>query len=598
MTDTHDHQHEGEHHDHPQLGFWRKYVFSTDHKVIGIQYLITAMSMAVIGGTLSMLMRLQLAWPNGKFAFLAKLMPHAFDSLGHMNPDFYLSLVTMHGTIMVFFLFTAVLTGGFGNFLIPLQIGARDMAFPFLNALSYWIFLASCIVIFSALLVQSGAPLGGWTAYAPLSALGEAAGPGQGTGMTLWISAIGLFTASGLMGGLNYITTILTMRTKGLSMMRLPLTQWSLLITAVLGLLAFPVLLAAAILLTFDRVGGTSFFIPGGIVLNNKLIEHTGGHPLLWQHLFWFFGHPEVYIVILPAMGIASDILATFCRKPIFSYKMMVYAMVAISGLSFVVWGHHMFVSGMSPFLGSVFTITTLLIAVPSAIKTFNWLGTVWGARIQFTSPALFSIGFVSLFVSGGLSGIFLGTSAADIQLQDTYFVVAHFHLVMAIAPLFAAYAGLYFWFPKMFGRFMNETLGKVHFWASFIGVYCVFFPMHIIGIGGQMRRIYDPTNYVFLQPQQVVNVFITVSAFFLGAAQLIFLANFFVSIFAGKRVTENNPWKATTLEWETPCPTGHGNFGPELPTVHRWAFDYSVPGATEDFVPQTAPGVPAAGSH
>jgi len=597
MTDTQGHHHEGEHHDHPQLGFWRKYVFSTDHKVIGIQYLITAMSMAVIGGTLSMLMRLQLAWPNGKFAFLAKLMPHAFDSLGHMNPDFYLSLVTMHGTIMVFFLFTAVLTGGFGNFLIPLQIGARDMAFPFLNALSYWIFLASCIVIFSALLVQSGAPLGGWTAYAPLSALPDA-GPGQGTGMTLWITAIALFTASGLMGGLNYITTILTMRTKGLSMMRLPLTQWSLLITAVLGLLAFPVLLAAAILLVFDRVGGTSFFIPGGIVLNNKLIEHTGGHPLLWQHLFWFFGHPEVYIVILPAMGIASDILATFCRKPIFSYKMMVYAMAAISGLSFIVWGHHMFVSGMSPFLGSVFTITTLLIAVPSAIKTFNWLGTVWGARIQFTSAALFSIGFISLFVSGGLSGIFLGTSAADIQLQDTYFVVAHFHLVMAIAPLFAAYAGLYFWFPKMFGRFMNETLGKVHFWASFIGVYCVFFPMHIIGIGGQMRRIYDPTNYVFLQPQQVVNVFITVSAFLLGAAQLIFLANFFVSIFAGKRVTENNPWKATTLEWETPCPTGHGNFGPELPTVHRWAFDYSVPGATEDFVPQTAPGVPAAGSH
>ena len=494
MTDTHGHHHEGEH-DHPKLGFWRKYVFSTDHKVIGIQYLITAMSMAVIGGTLSLLMRLQLGWPHGSFRFLANLMPKAFDSQGHMNADFYLSLVTMHGTIMVFFLFTAVLTGGFGNFLIPLQIGARDMAFPFLNALSYWIFLASCIVIFSALLVEGGAPLGGWTAYAPLSALPDA-GPGQGTGMTLWISAIALFTASGLMGGLNYITTILTMRTKGLSMMRLPLTQWSLLITAVLGLLAFPVLLAAAILLVFDRVGGTSFFIPGGIVLGNKLIEHTGGHPLLWQHLFWFFGHPEVYIVILPAMGIASDILATFCRKPIFSYKMMVYAMVAISGLSFIVWGHHMFVSGMSPFLGSVFTITTLLIAVPSAVKTFNWLGTIWGARIRFTSPALFSIGFVSLFISGGLSGIFLGTSAADIQLQDTYFVVAHFHLVMAIAPLFAAYAGLYFWFPKMFGRMMNETLGKVHFWASFVGVYCVFFPMHILGIGGQMRRIYDPLNY------------------------------------------------------------------------------------------------------
>ena len=596
MTDTQGHHHEGEH-DHPKLGFWRKYVFSTDHKVIGIQYLVTAMTMAVIGGLLSLMMRLQLGWPHGSFRFLANLMPKAFDNLGHMDPGFYLSLVTMHGTIMVFFLFTAVLTGGFGNFLIPLQIGARDMAFPFLNALSYWVFLLSCIVIFSALLVEGGAPLGGWTAYAPLSAL-PSVDPHQGTGMTLWITAIALFTASGLMGGLNYITTILTMRTKGLSMMRLPLTQWSLLITAVLGLLAFPVLLAAAILLVFDRVGGTSFFIPGGIVLGDKLIEHTGGHPLLWQHLFWFFGHPEVYIVILPAMGIASDILSTFCRKPIFSYKMMVYAMVAISGLSFIVWGHHMFVSGMSPFLGSVFTITTLLIAVPSAVKTFNWLGTIWGARIQFTSAALFSIGFVSLFVSGGLSGIFLGTSAADIQMQDTYFVVAHFHLVMAIAPLFAAYSGLYFWYPKMFGRFMNETLGKLHFWASFVGVYCVFFPMHILGIGGQMRRIYDPTNYVFLQPQQVLNVFISISAFFLAAAQLVFLANFFVSIWAGKRVTSNNPWHATTLEWETPCPTGHGNFGPELPVVHRWAFDYSSPGATEDYIPQTAPAVPAARPH
>jgi cytochrome c oxidase subunit 1 len=380
--------------------------------------------------------------------------------------------------------------------------------------------------------------------------------------------------------------------------MRLPLTQWSLLITAVLGLLAFPVLLAAAILLVFDRVGGTSFFIPGGIYIGGQLVEHTGGHPLLWQHLFWFFGHPEVYIVILPAMGIASDILSTFCRKPIFSYKMMVYAMAAISGLSFIVWGHHMFVSGMSPFLGSVFTITTLLIAVPSAVKTFNWLGTVWGARIQFTSAGLFSIGFISLFVSGGLSGIFLGTSAADIQLQDTYFVVAHFHLVMAIAPLFAAYAGLYYWFPKMFGRFMNETAGKIHFWASFVGVYCVFFPMHILGIGGQMRRIYDPLNYVFLQPQQVLNVFISISAFILAAAQILFLVNFFLSIWAGKRVTVNNPWKATTLEWETPCPTGHGNFGPELPTVHRWAFDYSAPGAEEDFIPQTAPAVPTARQH
>jgi cytochrome c oxidase subunit 1 len=583
MTESHTAEHA-----HHELGFWRKYVFSTDHKIIGIQYLITAMAMAVVGGTLSMLMRYQLAWPSLLSPTLGKLMPDAFAG-GIMKPEFYVSLVTMHGTIMVFFLFTAVLTGGFGNFLIPLQIGARDMAFPFLNALSYWIFLLSCIVIFSALFVAGGAPLGGWTSYAPLSAI-PSAGPGQGTGVTLWITAIALFTASGLMGGLNYITTILTMRTRGLSMMRLPLTIWSLLITAILGLLAFPVLLAAAILLVFDRAGGTSFFIPAGIIMNQMPLDHSGGHPLLWQHLFWFFGHPEVYIVILPAMGMASDILSTFCRKPIFSYRMMVYSMSAIAVLSFIVWGHHMFVSGMNPFLGSVFTLTTLLIAVPSAVKTFNWLGTIWGARIRFTAAGLFAIGFVSMFVTGGLSGIFLGTSAADIQLQDTYFVVAHFHLVMAIAPLFAAFGGLYFWFPKMFGRFMNETLGRIHFWLTFIGVYCVFFPMHIIGIGGQMRRIYDPTQYVFLHLQHLVIVFIFISSFILGSAQFFFFFNFFVSIFGGKRATERNPWHANGLEWLTPNPPGHGNFGEELPTVHRWPFDYGVPGEKEDFLPQNVP--------
>jgi cytochrome c oxidase subunit 1 len=579
-------------HAHPEVGFVRKYIFSTDHKVIGMQYLITAMTMAVVGGVLSLLMRLQLAWPSHIWPSLGTLMPVAFES-GVMKPEFYVSLVTMHGTIMVFFLFTAILTGGFGNFLIPLQIGARDMAFPFLNALSYWFFLASCVVIFGALFVAGGPPLGGWTAYAPLSAI-PISGPGQDTGMTMWIAAIALFTISGLMGGLNYITTILTMRTKGMSMMRLPLTQWSLLITSILALLAFPVLLAAAILLTFDRIGGTSFFIPAGISFNQVPINHSGGHPLLWQHLFWFFGHPEVYIVILPAMGMASDLLSTFCRKPIFSYRMMVYSMIAIAVLSFVVWGHHMFVSGMSPFLGSVFTLTTLLIAVPSAIKTFNWLGTVWGARIRFAVPGLFALGFVSLFVSGGLSGIFLGTSAADIQLQDTYFVVAHFHLVMAIAPLFAAFGGLYFWYPKMFGRFMNETLGKIHFWISFIGVYCVFFPMHIIGVGGQMRRIYDPLRYTFLQPQQPVNVFISISAFILFAAQVVFLLNFFLSIWFGRKVIEANPWHATTLEWTVSSPTGHGNFGDELPTVYRWPFDFSVPGEKEDFVLQTVAPVEA----
>jgi cytochrome c oxidase subunit 1 len=460
------------------------------------------------------------------------------------------------------------------------------MAFPFLNALSYWIFLLSCIVILSALFVTGGAPLGGWTAYAPLSALPEA-GPGQAEGMTLWIVAIALFSVSGLMGGLNYVTTLLTMRTKGMSMMRLPLTQWSLLITAILGVLAFPVLLAAGILLMFDRMGGTSFFVPGGLMMGQQVLEHTGGHPLLWQHLFWFFGHPEVYIVVLPAMGIASDILSTFCRKPIFGYRVMVYSMSSIAFLSFIVWGHHMFLSGMSPVMGSLFTLTTLLIAIPSAVKTFNWLGTMWGARIRFSSPMLFALAFVSMFVSGGLSGIFLGTSASDIAMHDTYFVVGHFHLVMAVAPLFAGFAGLYFWFPKMFGRMMNETLAKAHFWISFVGAYVVFHSMHSLGVMGHLRRIYDPLQYEFLQPVQGMNIVVTIAAFTLGAAQLIFLFNFFTSVWWGKKASIN-PWNATTLEWELPSPPGHGNFGPELPIVQRWPFDYSVPGAEKDYIMQT----------
>ena len=521
-------------HAHPQLGFVRKYIFSTDHKVIAVQYIIIATAMALVGGVLSMLMRLQLAWPSRVWPAMEGIFPTGFAS-GVMAPEFYLSLVTMHGTIMVFFLFTAILTGGFGNFLIPLQIGARDMAFPFLNALSYWVFLLSCIVILGALFATGGAPLGGWTAYAPLSAL-PGAGPGQDLGMTLWIVAIALFAVSGLMGGLNYVTTLLTMRTKGMSMMRLPLTQWALFITSILGILAFPVLLAAGILLSFDRLGGTSFFVPGGLVMGQVAVEHSGGSPLLWQHLFWFFGHPEVYIVLLPAMGIASDMLSIFSRKPIFSYRMMVYAMSAIAFLSFIVWGHHMFLSGMSPVMGSVFTLTTLLIAIPSAVKTFNWLGTLWGARIQFKVPMLFALGFVSLFISGGLTGIFLGTSAVDIAMHDTYFVVGHFHFVMAVAPLFAGFAGIYFWYPKMFGRMMNQTLGKVHFWISFIGVYCVFFPMHTLGIVGHLRRIYDPLQYDFLAPIAGMNQFISISAFILGTTQLLFIVNFLMSMWIGKK--------------------------------------------------------------
>jgi cytochrome c oxidase subunit 1 len=579
---THD-----EEHSHPKLGFFRKYIFSTDHKIIGVQYIITAMAMAVVGGVLSLLMRYQLGWPSQLSPTLGAIFPSGFAN-GIMAPEFYLSLVTMHGTLMVFFLFTAVLTGGFGNFLIPLQIGARDMAFPFLNAVSYWLFLLSCITILGALFVESGAvigPIGGWTAYAPLSAVPEA-GTGQGDAMTLWILAIAIFTVSGLAGGLNYVTTLLTMRTKGMSMMRLPLTQWALFITAILSTLAFPVLLAAGILLTFDRIGGTSFFVPAGLYFGG-VNEHTGGHPLLWQHLFWFFGHPEVYIVLLPAMGIASDILSTFARKPIFSYRMMVYSMSAIAFLSFIVWGHHMFLSGMNPILGSLFTLTTLLIAVPSAVKTFNWLGTLWGARIQFTVPMLFAVGFVSTFISGGLSGIFLGSSASDIALHDTYFVVGHFHLVMAVAPLLAAFAGVYFWFPKIFGRMMNMTLGKVHFWITFVGVNCVFFPMHALGVIGHLRRIYDPLQYDFLAPVAEMNQFISIAAFILGAGQIIFIANFFGSIWLGPKAGMN-PWNATTLEWTLPSPPGHGNFPGELPTVERWPFDFGLPGAKEDFVMQT----------
>ena len=585
---VHEHAHEAHH----EPGFIGKYIFSLDHKMIGVQYLLTAIVMAIVGGLLSMLIRMQIAWPTETWPTLGKLFPASMPG-GLMQPEFYLSLVTMHGTIMVFFLLTAVLAGGFGNFVIPLQIGARDMAFPFLNMLSYWTFFLSCIAILSAFYVEGGAPLGGWTAYAPLSALPQA-GPGQGQGMTMWIVAIGLFCASSLLGALNYITTIFNLRTRGMSMMRLPLTTWSLLVTAILGLLAFPVLVGAAVLLAFDRSGGTSFFVPGNLVIGEKLVPHAGGHPLLWQHLFWFFGHPEVYIVILPAMGIASEILSTFSRKPIFSYKTMVLSLSAIGFLSFVVWGHHMFVSGMNPFLGSVFTFSTLAIAIPSAIKTFNWLFTLWGARIRFTAAMLFAIGFVSLFVSGGLSGIFLGNSAVDPHLHDTMFVVAHFHLIMGVASVFSMFGGIYYWFPKMFGRHMHEGLGKLHFWFTFAGVYCIFFAMHQLGMAGQLRRSYDPYVYDMLKQLQPANIFITKAAFVTGAAQLIFFVNFVWSLFAGRKAANDNPWEANTLEWSTPTPPGHGNWPGELPTVYRWPYEYGAPGAKEDYVPQHLAPVPS----
>ena len=576
-----------------ELSFWRKYIFSQDHKVIGIQYALTSMFMAVLGGLLAMFIRLQLGWPGQSWPLLGRLFPSGMPD-GQMNQAFYLASVTMHGTIMIFFVLTTLLTGGFGNFLIPLMIGARDMAFPFLNMLSYWLYPPAIIILLASFFVSGGAAGGGWTAYPPLSALPGAA-PGSGLGQTLWLISLALLILAFLFGSLNYITTILQLRARGLSMMRLPLTIWGLFVTAILSLLAFPVLLAAAIMLLFDRIGGTSFFVPAGLLIGSVPVDHRGGNPLLWQHLFWFLGHPEVYVLILPPMGMISDILANNARKPIFGYRFMVGSIVAIAFLSFLVWGHHMYTSGMAPVLGTAFMTTTLVIAVPSAIKTFNWLATLWRAKIRFTSAMLFALGFLSLFVTGGLTGIVLAQPPVDIYFQDTFFVVAHFHFVMASAAIFASFAGTYYWFPKMFGRMMSERLGKWHFGLTFVGIYATFFPMHYAGFMGMMRRIYSPQIYAHLQGLQPLNVFVSIAAFVLFAAQFVFLYNFFVSLFRGPKA-ERNPWRATTLEWEADSPPPHLNWGATLPTVQRWAYDYSPPDTAEDFLPQAAPAAVPAG--
>lgn len=579
------------HSEHHEKFIWR-YVFSQDHKYIGKQYLITSFLMALIGGSLAMLIRLQLAYPGWEWPLLGKLMPNAFPMPegaygGVMNPDFYISLVTMHGTIMVFFFLTASLTGTFGNFLIPLQIGARDMAFPFLNMMSYWTFLLSCLILISSFFMPGGASASGWTAYPTLSAL-EGAVPGSGMGQTLLLIALAFFIMSGLMGSLNFITTILNMRAPGLTFSRLPLSLWSLFVTSILGLLAFPVLLGAAIMLLFDRHFGTSFFIPGGLILSSKAVPHEGGSVLMWQHLFWFLGHPEVYILMLPPMGIMSEVIATNCRKPIFGYKMMIASIIAIGGLSFVVWGHHMFMSGMQPGLGSFFMVMTAIIAVPSAIKTFNWLATLWRSQIRFNTPMLFALGFLSLFITGGLSGIFLANPPIDIHLHDTYFVVAHFHFIMAGSALFGVFAGTYHWFPKMFGRTMNETLGKLHFFLTFATYYGVFYVMHFTGFMGMTRRYFTHREFEFLKGSDAAHMFMTWSAFLLGAAQFLFAINFFWSIFKGRK-SGRNPWKGTTLEWTADSPPPHGNFE-EVPVVHRWPYEFAHPDAKEDFVMQTAP--------
>ncbi|WP_205503033.1 cytochrome c oxidase subunit I [Rufibacter psychrotolerans] len=575
-----------DHHDDHDQSFIEKYIFSQDHKVIGKQFLFAGIFWAIIGGTLSSLFRFQLGFPEATFTFLEPILGKWVDG-GKLNPEFYLALVTMHGTIMVFFVLTAGLSGTFSNFLIPLQIGARDMASGFMNMLSFWFFFLASVIMFYSLFLETGPAAGGWTVYPPLSALPQAIS-GSGAGMTMWLISMALFIVSQLLGGVNYITTVINLRTRGMSMSKLPLTIWAFFLTAVLGLLAFPVLFSAALLLIFDRSFGTSFFL-SDIYVAGEALTHTGGSPVLFQHLFWFLGHPEVYIVILPTFGIVSEIIATNSRKPIFGYRAMIGSMLGISLLSFIVWAHHMFVSGMNPFLGSVFMFLTLIIAVPSAVKVFNWIATLWRGNINFTTAMLFSVAFVSLFISGGVTGIILGNSALDIQLHDTYFVVAHFHLVMGSAAFFGMFAGIYHWFPKMFGRMLDEKLGYIHFWITFICAYLIFMPMHYLGIAGFPRRYYTWTGFDTFNKFLDMNSFITIAAIFVFVAQFVFIFNFIYSIFRGRRATEN-PWKSNTLEWTTPVNPGHGNWPGALPVVYRWPYDYSKPGAPQDFIPQNVP--------
>ncbi len=581
-------EHHDDHHDeHHEQNFFQKYIFSLDHKVIGKQFLFTGMFWAIIGGGMSILFRLQLGFPDMDLEWLRPLLGDWITTEGKIDPEFYLALVTMHGTIMVFFVLTAGLSGTFSNFLIPLQVGARDMASGFMNMLSYWFFFLSSVIMFCSLFLSTGPASGGWVIYPPLSALPEAVQGSQG-GMTLWLVAMVFFIVSSLLGGINYVSTVINLRTKGMTFSRLPLTIWAFFLTAVIGILSFPVLFSAALLLVFDRSFGTSFYL-SDIYIAGEALPQTGGSALLFQHLFWFLGHPEVYIVILPSLGITSEIIATNSRKPIFGYRAMVGSLLGITILSFVVWAHHMFVTGMNPFLGSIFMFLTLIIAVPSAVKVFNYLTTLWRGNIIFTPAMLFSIGLVSLFISGGLTGIFLGNSAIDIQLHDTYFVVAHFHIVMGSASFFGMVAGIYHWFPKMFGRMMDEKLGYVHFWLTFVGVYLVFFPLHYIGIAGYPRRYYSFTNFDAFSSFTDLNMFVSVAAIITFGAQFIFVFNFLYSIWRG-RLAPANPWRSNTLEWTTPRHPGHGNWVGEIPTVYRWPYDYSKPGAKEDFIPQTVP--------
>src|SRR6187549_416980 len=575
--------HDTHHEHHHQETFISKYVFSMDHKMIAKQFLVTGMIWAIIGGLFSVIFRLQLGYPEQTFPILEDLLGH-WAAGGRLHPEFYYALITMHGTVLVFFVLTAGLSGTFANFLIPLQIGARDMASPFLNMLSYWFFFLASVIMISSLFISTGPASGGWTIYPPLSALGQAS-DGSKLGMDLWLVSMAMFIVSSLLGGLNYISTILNLRTKGMSMTRMPLTIWALFFTAVLGVLSFPVLLSGAILLLFDRNLGTSFYL-SDIVVNGEILPNEGGSAILFQHLFWFLGHPEVYIIILPAMGMVSEVLSVNSRKPIFGYMAMLGSLFAITILAFLVWAHHMFVTGLNPLLGSILVLLTLLIAVPSAIKVFNWITTLWRGNIRFTPAMLFAIGFVSLFISGGLTGIFLGNSSLDIHLHDTYFVIAHFHIVMGVAGFFGMFAGIYHWFPKMFGRYLNNTMAYIHFWVTMIGSYLIFWPMHYEGLAGMPRRYYEFSSWESFKMFGGLNQFISFVSIIVFAIQLLFVFNFFYSIFKGRRVTNQNPWGSTTLEWTTPIRPGHGNWTGEIPEVHRWAYDYGKDG--REFIPQT----------
>jgi cytochrome c oxidase subunit 1 len=556
---------------HDPHSFWTKYVWSQDHKVIAIQYVITAMSVGLVALVLSLLMRLQLGFP-GSFSFI--------------DPGSYYQYVTMHGMIMIIYLLTALLLGGFGNYLIPLMVGARDMVFPFVNMLSYWVYLLSVLVLMASFFVPGGPTGAGWTLYPPQAILPGT--PGEEGGIVLMLVSLVIFIVAFTMGGLNYVTTVLQARTRGMTLMRMPLSVWGIFVATIMALLAFPALFVGCVMLLLDRVVGSSFFMPAVSSMGQQL-AYEGGSPVLFQHLFWFFGHPEVYIVALPAFGIISDLISTHARKNIFGYRVMVWAIVAIAVISFIVWAHHMYVSGMNLYLGFFFAITTLIVAIPTAIKVYNWVLTLWRGNIHLTVPMLFCLAFIVTFVVGGLSGLFLGNVSVDLPLSDTYFVVAHFHMVMGVAPILVIFGGIYHWFPKVTGRMLNDTLGKLHFWVTFLGTYAIYFPMHYLGFVGVPRRYYSFENFEFIPPSaQELQAFITVAALIVGGFQLVFIFNLAWSAFKGKRAG-SNPWRATTLEWQTPdTPPVHGNWGPRLPMVHRWAYDYSVPGADQDFLPQT----------